>query len=137
MRLKSRVEPKASPTNLLQSFGSLTRLVGRTRSTTADELKDSFKMLSEYRDGGVFVSTFAGDSQWEKHSNGDELVYAVEGETDLMLFIEGKEVRHTLHEGYLIVVPQNIWHRFETRGVKILTVTPQPTDHYSGDFPDG
>ena len=92
-------------------------------------------MLSEFRDGGAFASTFAGNSEWERHSNGDELVFAVEGHTDLILFVDGKEVRNTLEEGSLIVVPKDTWHRFETNGVKILTLTPQPTDHYSGEIP--
>ena len=93
-------------------------------------------MLSEFRDGGAFVSTFAGNSEWERHTNGDELVFAVEGNTDLILFVKGEEVRTTLNEGSLFVIPKNTWHRFETNGVKLLTLTPQPTDHYTGDVPD-
>ena len=92
-------------------------------------------MLSEYRDGGAFVSTFAGNSEWERHASGDELVFAVEGKTDLILFIDGEESRNTLKQGELLIVPQNTWHRFETAGVKILTLTPQPTDHYAGQLP--
>lgn len=127
--------PKAIPINLLRSFASLTRLETRTPTTTDEESKDSFAMLTEFRDGGAFVSTFAGDSEWERHSSGDELVFAVEGSTELVLFIDGEEARNTLGEGSLIIVPQNTWHRFETTGVKILTLTPQPTDHYSGKIP--
>lgn len=127
--------PKALPINLLSSFGPLTRLSTRTPKTTDDESKDSFAMLSEFRDGGAFVSTFAGSSEWERHASGDELVFAVEGTTELILFINGEETRNTLDEGSLIIVPKNTWHRFETTGVKILTLTPQPTDHYSGKFP--
>lgn len=127
--------PKATPTNLLKSFDLLTRLEGRTPNTTDDEAKNSFALLSEFRDGGAFASTFSGNSEWERHSNGDELVFAAEGQTDLILFVDGKERRNTLDEGSLIIVPQNTWHRFETDGVKILTLTPQPTDHYSGEIP--
>jgi len=30
----------------------------------------------------------------------------------------------------MIIVPQGTWHRFSTPvGVKVMTVTPQPTDH--------
>jgi len=127
--------PKARPINLLGSFQSLTRLEGRTPTTTDDESKDTFTMLSEFRDGGAFASTFAGKSEWERHSKGDELVLAVEGQTDLILFIGGREQRATLEEGSMIIVPENTWHRFETEGVKILTLTPQPTDHFAGEIP--
>lgn len=126
---------KGTPIDLLGSFDSLTRLEGRNPATADDELKDSFTMLSEYRNGGAFASTFSGNSEWERHPNGDELVFAVEGQTDLVLLVQGKEVRNTLNAGYLIVIPKNTWHRFETDGVRILTLTPQPTDHYSGRKP--
>jgi len=53
------------------------------------------------------------------------------------LFVDGTEQRKTLDEGSLIVVPGGTWHRFETAGVKILTLTPQPTDHCSGEIPQG
>ena len=126
---------KAIPINLLKSFDHLKRLENRTPTTTEHESRESFTMLSEFRDGGAFVSTFAGNSEWERHSNGDELVFSVEGKTDLILFIDGKEQRNTLDAGSLIIVPKNTWHRFETAGVKILTLTPQPTDHYSAETP--
>ena len=126
---------KASPIDLRESFKLLTKLEGRTPMTTDEESKDSFCMLSDFRDGGVFVSAFSGSSEWERHSTGDELVYSVEGQTDLVLFIDGEERRNTLNEGSLIIVPKNTWHRFETSGVKILTLTPQPTDHFTGRTP--
>ena len=66
--------PKAIPINLLRSFDVLTRLEDRTPDTTDDESGNSFAMISEFRDGGAFVSTFSGIGEWERHSNGDELV---------------------------------------------------------------
>lgn len=127
--------PKATPINLLASFEQLTQLPNRTPTTSADESRESFAMLSEYRDGGVFIASFAGISEWERHSNGDELVFVVEGRTDLILLLDGDESRNRLAQGDLIVVPRDTWHRFETAGVKILTLTPQPTDHDSGVRP--
>lgn len=110
-------------------------LANRTPTTTPEESADAFAILAEYRDGGIFVGHYAGTSEWEKHSGGDEIVFALDGETTLFLLMEGEETPHRLGEGELIVVPGNTWHRFETpNGVKIMTVTPQPTDH-SVEFP--
>ena len=54
----------------------------------------------------------------------------VGGETTLILLVGGKEIPNTLGQGELLVVPKNTWHRFETsKAVKIMSVTPQPTDH--------
>ena len=90
-------------------------------------------MLSEYRDGGIFLAHYAGNSEWEKHSKGDELVMVMEGSTTLILLREGSEVSNTLSQGEILIVPQNTWHRFESpNGVKVMTVTPQPTDHSIG-----
>ena len=126
---------KATPINVANAFEKLTFLSNRTPVTSDKESKNSFSMLSKFRDGGIFVSTFAGNSEWERHASDDELVFAVEGQSELILFIDGEEVRNTLKGGELLVVPQNIWHRFESSGVKILTLTPQPTDHHVGQLP--
>jgi len=94
------------------------------------KLRGAFAMLSEYRDGAVFIGHYAGNSKWERHSNGDEIVFVVEGETTLILLVKDKEIPNTLGQGELLVVPKNTWHRFETsKAVKIMSVTPQPTDH--------
>jgi len=63
-------------------------------------------------------------------------VMVVEGSTTMSLWIDGAEVSHTMGAGELIVVPQGTWHRFSTpEGVRVMTVTPQPTDHHVGDVP--
>ncbi|MEM1415384.1 MAG: cupin domain-containing protein [Myxococcota bacterium] len=120
---------KATPIDVQGSFAEVRCNATRTPTTTEDEARGSFAVLSGYRDGGVFIAHFAGTSEWERHPKGDELVQVVEGETELLLWVEGAEQRHRLAAGELLIVPANTWHRFETPGVKLLTVTPQPTDH--------
>ena len=69
-------------------------------------------------------------------SSGGRKPAHVEGETTLILLVDSKEVSNTLGQGELLVVPQNTWHRFETsKAVKIMSVTPQPTEH-SVEHPD-
>jgi mannose-6-phosphate isomerase-like protein (cupin superfamily) len=54
----------------------------------------------------------------------------LDGETSLVLLDDGEERKITLKKSELIVVPKKTWHRFESpKGVKIMTVTPEPTDH--------
>lgn len=120
--------PKAKRISISDGFESLTFLKNRTPQSTG--IEDSFCTLSEYRDGGIFLAHYAGNSEWERHSKGDELVMVIEGSTTLILLLEGSEVPNTLSRGEILVVPKNTWHRFESpNGVKIMTVTPQPTDH--------
>ena len=116
--------------SLPQAFEKLRYYATRTPDSSDEELADAFAQLSSYRDGGIFIGHYAGYSEWERHSQGDEIVYVLEGKTTLILLNEFGEISNELGAGQLLVVPINTWHRFETpEGVKILTVTPQPTDH--------
>ena len=121
---------KATAISIKEALSRLTFLERRTPKTTDSEIQDAVATLSEYRDGGIYVAHYAGRSEWERHSNGDEIVLVVEGETTLILLTGGSEVANVLMEGELLVVPRSVWHRFETpKGVKVMSVTPQPTDH--------
>ncbi|WP_193161910.1 cupin domain-containing protein [Microbulbifer hainanensis] len=118
-------------------FSRVKFLNGRTPETTDEEARDAFALLSEYRDGGIYVSHYSGFSEWEQHPNGDEFVHVLGGETTLILLMDGQEQRNHLAAGQMLVIPQGIWHRFESPdGVKVMTITPQPTSH-SVDRPVG
>jgi mannose-6-phosphate isomerase-like protein (cupin superfamily) len=119
---------QATPINLAQALARVRPLRGRTPQTTAQQAEGSFATLCEYRDGAVFVSSFDGMSEWERHV-ADEVVHVLDGETVIVLWLDSQEVRHSLKAGELVVVPERTWHRFETAGVTLLTVSPQPTDH--------
>jgi quercetin dioxygenase-like cupin family protein len=122
--------PEAVPISITAAFSRVSFLANRTPETSEEESEGAFAMLSEYRDGGVFIGHYAGNSKWERHSIGDEIVFVVEGETTLIILVDGKEIPYTLGSSELLVVPKNTWHRFETsKAVKIMSVTPQPTDH--------
>lgn len=121
---------KSVAISINDEFSKVKFLSDRTPSTTDEQSKDAFAMLSEYRDGGIFITHYAGFSEWERHPQGDEFVQIVEGETCLVLLSNDGEQRNILSQGQLLVVPQGVWHRFESpKGVKVLTITPQPTDH--------
>jgi len=86
--------------------------------------------LSQYRDGGIFAAKFSGESAWERHPNGDEIVQIVEGKTTVHLLTDDGPQSIAAGAGTVIVVPQNTWHRFEApEGVSLVTATPQPTEH--------
>lgn len=119
---------KAEVKSLQRALETLTFLPDRKPDSTG--IDSSFCLLSSYRDGGIYLTHYAGNSEWERHPQGDEVVYVVGGETTLILLVNGRELPNALQAGELLVVPQNTWHRFESpRGVKVMTVTPQPTDH--------
>jgi len=121
---------KSVPINIDGEFSKVNFLNGRTPKTTDEEAKNAFALLSEYRDGGIYIVHYSGFSEWEKHSNGDEFVQVLDGTTTLILLENNQEQRNSLTAGEILIVPKNIWHRFESPdGVKIMTITPQPTEH--------
>ena len=97
---------------------------------------DAFSRVETFGHGGIFVGRFSGQSPWERHRNGDELVHVLEGEVDITVLTDGEPVRATLRAGSIFVVPQGLWHRQLTRGeVEMMTATPQPTDVSWADDP--
>jgi len=89
-----------------------------------------FALVSHYRDGAIYLGHYSGSSEWERHQNGDEIVLAVDGSTTVVLLTDGVEQRVQLRGGELVVVPKGIWHRFEgSSSLKVMSVTPTPTDH--------
>ena len=114
----------------------LPRLICRGEETTEAEATAAFATLAPYRDGALFAGSFQGDSGWDKHANGDEIVHILDGATSLTILTDaGREVM-TLRAGMLVVVPKNHWHRFNAPdGVTVMTATPQPTEHTFADDP--
>jgi len=122
--------PKSVAISIDDEFSKIKFLANRTPETTDEQAKGAFAQLSDYRDGAIFIVHYAGFSEWEMHGNGDELVQVLGGETTLVLLIDNQEQSHRLSSGQLLVVPKGVWHRFESpKGVKVMTITPQPTEH--------
>jgi mannose-6-phosphate isomerase-like protein (cupin superfamily) len=126
--------------DLKAALGELKTLRGRTPETAEAEREGAFAKLSQYRDGGIFAAKFSGESAWERHPNGDEIVQIVEGKTTVHLMTDDGPQSIAVSAGMVIVVPQNTWHRFEAPdGVSLVTATPQPTEHltFATDDPRG
>ncbi len=111
-------------------------LRGRRPETPPDEEAEAFATLAAFRDGGVFAGSFEGESAWERHPNGDELVHILSGETTLTILNDDGPQVLEMKAGMLTVVPRDCWHRFHAPdGVTVLTATPQPTDHSTAEDP--
>ena len=111
-------------------------LRNRRPETQGPEADAAFAELAKTRDGGVFAGSFEGESAWERHVNGDELVHVLDGETRLTILTGNGPTVLEMRAGMLTVVPQGCWHKFHApSGVTVLTMTPQPTDHSTADDP--
>jgi mannose-6-phosphate isomerase-like protein (cupin superfamily) len=111
-------------------------LRGRGTDTPEEEVSEAFATLAKFGDGGIFAGSFAGESPWERHSKGDELVQILAGETTLTVLTDDGSQILEMKAGMLTVVPRGCWHRFNAPGgVTVLTATPLPTDHSNADDP--
>jgi len=95
----------------------------------------AFAQLSSFGNGAAFITQFSGTSPWERHVNGDEFVYVVDGNTNMTIFTDGHVQNSRLSSGDIMIVPRGVWHRFETSGMKLLSLTPLPTDVAHSDQP--
>ncbi len=124
---------------ILDVDAALARLTAFARTPTSPEAdrRKGLAQLAPYRDGAIFVSKFSGTGGWERHPKGDEIVYIVNGATTLHS-LPGEEAQaQELRAGTMVVIPQGVWHRFETSvSVTLMSVTPLPTDHPEVDVDD-
>ncbi len=103
---------------------------------TEVDAADAFAELARFRDGGIFAGSFSGESPWERHGNGDELVHVLAGAAALTILTDVGPETLELKAGMIAVVPQGLWHRFQAPDrVTLLTATPQPTDHCFAEDP--
>ena len=77
------------PISLNDALAQLTFLPDRTPMGSEDS-SSAFARLSPYRDGGIFVGHWAGESEWERHSVADEIVMILEGETTITFRKRGR-----------------------------------------------
>ena len=122
--------------NIDDMLAGLPVLQGRTAETPEDDVAKTFATLGQLGGAGIFTGRFSGESRWERHGKGDELVHVLAGQTRLEILTDDGPQIMELNAGMLTVVPQGCWHRFQAAEVvTILTVTPQPTDHSTVDDP--
>lgn len=123
-------------TDIEDALSNLKILEGRTPYSSEEEASEAFATLASFDTGGVFVGGFSGDSPWEKHTAGDELVHILKGSAELTILSDDKEQVLIMKAGMVTVVPKGLWHRFRAPdGVTVLTATPHPTDHSTADDP--
>jgi mannose-6-phosphate isomerase-like protein (cupin superfamily) len=134
-----RVMPSGTPSiiDLDAELAKLSMFRGRTPQSTMADRTGSSARLAAYRDGGLFVTKFAGKGHWEAHLPGDELVHVLDGAAMLEIVGEDGPQAFALRAGMIAVNPQGAWHRFHSlEGVTLMTATPFPSEVIELDVDD-
>jgi mannose-6-phosphate isomerase-like protein (cupin superfamily) len=87
--------------------------------------------LGAFNDSSLGVGRYVvGKSPWEKHTNGDELLFVMDGFVSIeVLETDGSSSRFRIDEGSLFVVPRGKWHQ--------LTADDNVTIVYASPGEDG
>ena len=116
-----------------QEIKDLTPITNRGPQTPEDAVEAAFATLGsgDFLNAGIFLGSFDGESGWERHVTGDELVQVVAGATEFEIIVDEHKQTLELSAGMLVVVPRGCWHRFRSQnGVTVLTATPQSDEEH-------
>ncbi len=91
---------------------------------------------------GASFAVFRGDnvdsSDWELHSDTDELLFVLQGSVTVEILTVPASERHDLVAGQFVVVPRGLWHRhFDIRDLIELYFTPGESIQSSEADPRG
>jgi PhnB protein len=88
----------------------------------------SMRFLDSMNDHLVIVSRGDKRTHWERHLGSDEMIYVMDGATDVVTLTDGGPVESTIHAGSLFVCPEGLWHRLTPRPfVSAFYLTPSNT----------
>lgn len=103
-----------------------------TPSTTEEDAAAAMRMLTPFNQCTLGVVRFSGQTPWERHPDGDELLHVLEGEVDVTVLTNGGPVHATVCAGSIFVVPRGQWHRQLARlAAALLFATPTETTENS------
>ncbi|MFZ2061972.1 MAG: cupin domain-containing protein [Candidatus Binatus sp.] len=104
-------------------------VVHDVRAALSDLPEMSMRFLDTMNDHLLVASRGNRRTNWERHFGSDEMIYVMDGETDIVTLIDGGPVESTIHAGSLFVCPEGLWHRLTPRPfVSAFYLTPSRTE---------
>src|SRR3984957_20541506 len=104
-------------------------IVHDVRAALSDLPDMSMRFLDSMNDHLLVASRGDKRTHWERHLGSDEMIYVMDGETDIVTFTDGGPVESTIHAGSLFVCPEGMWHRLTPRPfVSAFYLTPSNTE---------
>ncbi len=96
-----------------------------TADTTGEDANAAVRNVAKVGNLTMGVMSYTGLTPWERHSGGDELLLALDGELEVTALTDDGPVTRKIRAGEAFVCPQGIWHRqFAEKSVSMLYGTP-------------
>jgi PhnB protein len=104
-------------------------IVHDVRAALSDLPESSMRFLDSMNEHLLVASAGRRRSHWERHHGSDEMIYVMEGETDVVTLTDDGPVKATVHAGSLFVCPEGLWHRLTPRPfLSAFYLTPSHTE---------
>ncbi len=104
-------------------------IVHDVRAALSDSPDMSMRFLDSMKDHTLIVSRGNRRTNWERHFGADEMIYVMDGETDIVTLTDGGLVESTIHAGSMFICPEGLWHRLTPRPfVSAFYLTPSRTE---------
>lgn len=95
-----------------------------TPDLDSDTGLNALKVLGSFNGCMLGMVHYSGQTAWERHAEGDELLYILEGEAELTALTATGRISVCASAGDLVEIPRGIWHSQITRApVKLLFIT--------------
>jgi mannose-6-phosphate isomerase-like protein (cupin superfamily) len=108
-----------------------------TSATDEDEARAGMRELGWLNASLLGLVRFSGQTPWERHPDGDELLHILEGDVAITVLTDDGPVETPVRAGSLFIVPRGLWHRQRPRSVAtVLFATPtMGSEHSWADDP--
>lgn len=116
--------------------GSLPAVDLDSPDTTFADVQAASAVLGSFDQGDVTVTRFSGQSPWERHPDGEEFFFVLEGTIEFVLLPDNaSELRSVAAKGDGFIVPRGCWHRTRAPG-GVAAIVIRGTDHGPVTFVD-
>jgi len=103
-----------------------------TDETTEEDANAAVRNVAKVGKLTIGVMSYMGQTPWERHTGGDELLLALDGELEITTLTDDGPVKRRLRAGEAFVCPQGLWHRqYAPKSVSMLYGTAVETSEIS------
>ena len=104
-----------------------------TENTTGEEADAAVRTVAQLdHQLTLGVMSYSGQTPWERHPGGDELLYALDGEVEVTVLTDDGPVHETVRKGSAFVCVKGLWHRqLARKSVSMLYGTATETSEVS------
>ena len=108
-----------------------------TPTITHEDAMGCMRVLGTLNGYLVGLVHFSGETAWERHPGGDEMLLILDGETELTQLTPEGEIRQIARKGDAVQIPAGVWHSQRTRSpVKLMFFTLGEGSEASSQTPD-